>query len=212
MLDVADRCCVVVGGGRVALQKASSLLEAAARVRVVAPQVCDELRACDGVNVTEAAYSPAALDGAFLVVAATDSAEVNARVFADCRERGILCNVVDRPALCDFIVPSVLRRGPLTVAVSTAGASPLLAGRIRRQLEEQFDAAWGPLLESLARARAAVHRCVSDEAVRREAALALASDDLLEAARRGPETLHRAVGQVLARYGIAFEDESDSTS
>jgi len=210
MLDVTDRRCVVVGGGRVALQKASALLEAGASVRVVAPRIDDALRGLCGVELCEAAYGPASLDGAALVVAATDSPEVNARVFADCRARGVLCNVVDRPECCDFILPSVLRRGLLTVAVSTGGASPSLAGRLRRRLEEQFDAAYGPLLEALAAARVLVQRRVDDEAVRRRIAADLASDELLKAARQGQTALDSAVRRVLEHYGIADDDDANA--
>jgi len=208
MLDVSGRRCVVVGGGRVALQKVSALLEAGASVRVVAPRIDEALRSLCDVELCEAPYGPSSLDGAVLAIAATDVPEVNARVFADCRARGVLCNVVDRPEWCDFILPSVLRRGLLTVAVSTGGASPSLAGRRRRRLEEQFDAAYEPLLEALAAARALVRRRVSDETLRRRIADDLASDELLEAARQGPAALDRAVRDVLRHYGIADDDDA----
>ncbi|MBN2582970.1 MAG: bifunctional precorrin-2 dehydrogenase/sirohydrochlorin ferrochelatase, partial [Planctomycetes bacterium] len=211
MLDVTDRRCVVVGGGHVALQKVSALLDAGAHVRVVALRVCDELRHRDGVDVCDNAYQAAALDGAALVVAATDSPETNARVFADCRAHGILCNVVDRPDCCDFILPSVLRRGPLTVAVSTGGASPALAGRIRRRLEDEFDEAYGVYLEAIGRVRAQVRRQVNDEALRRQIAHELAAEELLEAARQGKAALDRAIRTILEHHGVVAGDDDAET-
>ncbi|NIA20818.1 MAG: bifunctional precorrin-2 dehydrogenase/sirohydrochlorin ferrochelatase [Anaerolineaceae bacterium] len=201
-LDLADRACLVVGGGEVARRKVESLLAAGAKVGVISPQVCDGLRQLGGVEFRMERYDPSALEGVMLVVAATDSAQTNARVFADCRARGVLCNVVDRPEWCDFIVPSVLRRGLLTVAVSTSGASPALAGRIRRQLEEQFDPPYGPYLEAIGNVRALIQSQVKDESQRAEIGRRLAADDVLEAARQGQQALAAKVAEILEQFGV----------
>jgi precorrin-2 dehydrogenase/sirohydrochlorin ferrochelatase len=134
-IDLAGRSCLVVGGGSVALQKTRSLLECGARVTVVAPQAVEELR---GLDVTWLArpYEPADLGGRFLVVAATSDAELQRDVFADAEAQTVLCNVADVPELCSFILPAVHRDGPIAIAVSTGGASPALAQRLRDELAD----------------------------------------------------------------------------
>ena len=129
-LDLRGRRCVVVGGGSVGLEKARGLLDCGANVVIVAPAVSEELRS-EPVTVRERRYRARDLEGAFLVVAATSDESVNRRVHADAERRGMLCNVADVPELCNFILPSVYRQDPIAVAVSTGGASPALAKRIR---------------------------------------------------------------------------------
>jgi precorrin-2 dehydrogenase/sirohydrochlorin ferrochelatase len=134
-LDLEGRSCLVVGGGRVGLEKARGLLDAGSRVTVVAPEIVPELRALD-VEWLGREYRPADLDGRFFVVAATSITELNRGVYADAEARSLLCNVVDVPELCSFILPAVHREGPIAVAVSTGGASPALAQRIRDDVAE----------------------------------------------------------------------------
>jgi siroheme synthase-like protein len=145
-LDLAGRRCLVVGGGPVALEKASGLLEAGATACVVAPSVVDDLRRLP-VEVLEREYESGDLDGCFLVIAATSDAAVNRRVRADAEARSIPCNVADVPELCSFILPAVHREGPIAIAVSTGGASPALAQRIRAELATRY----GPEHAELAR-------------------------------------------------------------
>jgi precorrin-2 dehydrogenase/sirohydrochlorin ferrochelatase len=202
-VDLSGRTVAVVGGGEVALRKAEGLAAAGARVRVVAPDICDALAAVAGAELRREPYSASALDGAALAVAATDDPQVNSRVAADARARGILCNVVDRPAECDFIVPSVLRRGPLVIAVSTGGASPSAAADICRSLGRQFGPAYGRWLEALARARRDVLDRVADEPKRREIFARLSEADVLAAAEAGTEALHERVAEVLKAFGLA---------
>jgi precorrin-2 dehydrogenase / sirohydrochlorin ferrochelatase len=132
-IDLEDRSCLVVGGGTVALEKVRGLLECGARVTVVAPEIVEELRALD-VDLVPRGYRASDLDGRFLVVAATSITALNRRVHADAEAQSLLCNVVDVPELCSFILPAVLRRDPIAVAVSTGGASPALAQRIRDEM------------------------------------------------------------------------------
>lgn len=129
-LDLTGRACLVVGAGLVALEKIEGLLECGAAVTVVAPEAIAEVRALP-VTLLERRYAAADLAGRFLVVAATADTALNTRVFADAEARGLLCNVVDVPELCSFILPAVHRQDPLAIAVSTGGASPALAQRIR---------------------------------------------------------------------------------
>ena len=143
---------MVVGGGAVASRKAGKLLQAGADVVVVSPEVRTELAGMD-VEIQNRDYEYGDLEGANLVFTATDSREVNAAVAREARERGIPINVADLPDEGDFAVPSTLRRGGLQVAVSTGGASPKLARRIRGKLEEAFGPEWAGVVEEFDTAR-----------------------------------------------------------
>lgn len=151
-LDLRDRRCVVVGGGKVAGRKTRKLLQARAMVRVVAPEIEPAL-ASIAVEAEYRPYEVGDLAGAALAFAATDSREVNAAVAREAKERGIPVNVADRPSEGDFALPSTLRRGGLQVAVSTGGASPTLAREIRQELERMFGPEWAGVVEELEKAR-----------------------------------------------------------
>ena len=151
-LDLSGRRCVVVGGGEVASRKARKLLQARAEVVVISPEIKAELESV-AVEIHRRPYKEGDLDGAYLAFAATDSREVNAAVAREAKERGIPVNVADEPSEGDFAAPSVLRRGGLQVAVSTGGASPALARRIKDELEESFGPEWAGLVEELHAAR-----------------------------------------------------------
>ena len=151
-LDLSDRRCVVVGGGEVANRKARKLLQARARVVVISPEVGAELESVV-FEVHRRPYRGGDLEGAYLAFAATDAREVNAAVAREAKERGVPVNVADRPSEGDFALPSTLRRGRLQVAVSTGGASPTLARRIRGELEGAFGPEWAGIVEELNTAR-----------------------------------------------------------
>ena len=148
---------MLVGGGEVANRKVKKLSQARAKVVVISPEVQPEL-ASMAVEVRRRPYRAGDLEGAFLAFAATDRREVNAAVAREARERGIPVNVADRPVEGDFALPSTLRRGRLQVAVSTGGASPALARRIRQELEDAFAFEWANLVEELSRARRNGHK------------------------------------------------------
>lgn len=140
-LDIYGKKCVVIGGGKVAFRKVKLLLEHGGNVAVVSPTLCPELSqlAKNGsINVLNKNYEPGALAGAFVAIAATTEADTNEKVAEEARRRGILVNVVDNPERSDFIVPSYLRRGDVTIAISTMGKSPALARKIRTRLEQNF--------------------------------------------------------------------------
>ena len=132
-LDLTGRRVLVVGGGPVALEKVEGLLAAGARVTVVAPEIVPELAELE-LTFAYRTYRSSDLAGRFLVVAATSTTSVNRRVFRDAEARSILCNVVDVPELCSFILPAIHRHEPIAVAVSTGGASPALAQHLRDQI------------------------------------------------------------------------------
>src|SRR4051812_12960641 len=136
-LDLEGRDCLVVGGGSVGVEKAQGLLDSGARVTVVAPEAAAELRGLP-VEWLRREYLSSDLDGRFLVVAATSVEPLNRRIHGDAEARSLLCNVADVPELCSFILPAVHRQGPIAVAVSTGGASPALAQRIRAEIAERI--------------------------------------------------------------------------
>jgi precorrin-2 dehydrogenase/sirohydrochlorin ferrochelatase len=145
-IKLAGRVCLVVGAGAIAEAKIASLLEADARVTVVAPdatQITCGLAASGQITWLPRVFLPSDLQGVFLVVAATSSSKINSAVYLEAQARGILCNAVDDPPNCDFYFPAVVRRGALQVAISTSGESPALAQRLRRELEESLDASLG---------------------------------------------------------------------
>lgn len=156
---IEDRACLVVGGGAVGARKVGDLLTAGARVTVVSRELTSELLKWSGqgkIQVIRGDFIPAHLDGMTLVVGATDDPQVNREVSAAAKNRGLFVNIVDAPELCTFIVPAQVRRGPLTIAVSTGGSSPALARRVRKELEERFGPEYGRFLRVLQAVRALV--------------------------------------------------------
>jgi precorrin-2 dehydrogenase/sirohydrochlorin ferrochelatase len=140
-LKLSGRRCLVVGGGDIGLEKVEGLLACDAEVVLVAPDAVDELQAlaAEGSIAWERrAYAPGDLAGSFMVIACTNDTDVNIRVFDDAEQRAMLVNIVDVPPLCNFILPAIVRTGPLAIAISTAGASPALAKRMKREVAELF--------------------------------------------------------------------------
>ncbi len=147
-LGLSGKRCVVVGGGQVALRKVRALLEHEAEVKVISPELCPELVQMAEkkiILVVPRGYNDGDLEGVFVAIAATDDGKINRKVADEARQRGVLVNVVDKPEHSDFIVPSYLRRGALTITVSTAGKSPALARKIRTRLEKSFGTEYASL-------------------------------------------------------------------
>ena len=185
MLDVTDRLVVIVGGGAVAVRKVRGLLEAGAtRVRCVAPAIDPQVPA--SVERIDSRYEPRHLDGAGLVFAATDSAEVNAAVVRDARQRGVLVSRADseEDAPGDFALSAVFRDGPVVVAVSASG-SPAVAAAIRDGMRDRWDARWTALAEAAAALRPVLLQSELDAASRRAALRDLASEDAMTVLARG---------------------------
>ena len=150
LLDIAGKLCVVIGGGSVAERKVQGLLEPGASVRVVSPEVTSGLADLARQGIVEwrkKKYTNDDLEGAVLVFAATDDREVQALISREAGVNGQLLNVADDPDSCNFHVPATMRRGDLTLAVSTSGKSPAVAARIRQQLEEEFGPEYDTLLQ-----------------------------------------------------------------
>jgi precorrin-2 dehydrogenase/sirohydrochlorin ferrochelatase len=173
-------------------------------VHVVAPRIDDAVRAEGSIRLYEQPYAPDVLAGAVLVFACTDDAATNRQVAADARAAGAWVNVVDDPDGCDFFVPASMQRGRLRITVSTGGASPQLAGQIRRRLEELFDETYATLVEELGRARGEVLRRVADPDARRavfETLCAECSIKLL--GQRGVEAWRAWLERIIAHCGGA---------
>ena len=155
-LELGGRRVVVVGGGAVALRKARTLLEAGARLVVVAEEPGDALIALctqHGAELVRSKYAKQYIAEAVLVVAATNDAKVNEQVYRDCQALEILCNVVDDPQHCDFFVPAVVKRGDLQIAIGTEGNCPAYAGHLRQKLETLFTEEHGRFVAELERVR-----------------------------------------------------------
>ena len=147
-LRLSGRRCLVVGGGEVGLEKVEGLLACDGDVVVIAPEACDavsELAAEGSIAWERREFTPADLEGKFMAIAATNDTDVNIAVYDAAEERAMLVNVVDVPSLCNFILPAIVRTGPLAVAISTAGASPALAKRMKREVFELFGTAYAEL-------------------------------------------------------------------
>jgi siroheme synthase-like protein len=155
-LRLTGRRCLVVGGGNVGLEKVEGLLACDAKVTLVAPDAHPELIQLaleDSIRWERRPYEASDLDGCLIAIAATNISEVNIRVFEDAEERAMLVNVVDVPPLCNFILPAIVRNGPLAIAISTAGASPALAKRMKREIAEAFGEPYAELAVLLNDAR-----------------------------------------------------------
>ncbi len=205
-VNLEERRVVVVGGGDVAERKVRDLLNCAARVNVIAPEVTPALASmvAEGAITHEArAYHTGDLDGAAIAFVAVDDPETSAQAARDARAARVQVNVVDCPAMCDFLVPSVLRRGRLAVAISTSGASPAWARKLRKQLEATIGPEWEQLMDALASVRETLMHEMPDPAERRAALLRLADDKCLELAReQGGEDLAEAL-LTFAREGTS---------
>jgi precorrin-2 dehydrogenase / sirohydrochlorin ferrochelatase len=148
-LVLDGRPCLVVGGGTVAARKVDGLRSCGARVHVIAPRICDEIRRWTDVTLEERAYRAGDVPGHWLVVAATDDPEVNGAVYAEGERSHVWVNGADDPEHCSFTLPSVLRRGALVVGVSTSGRSPALSSWLRRRLEAEIGPEYEVLVELL---------------------------------------------------------------
>ncbi len=158
-LDIKDKQCLVIGGGKVAERKVETLLSCGARIKVVSPELTPHLQGWAGEKkITHAArgYQGGDLEGVFLVVACADDPDVNTAVSSEAQRKNILCNIVDKPDLCNFTVPSMVVRGDLLITISTAGRSPALAKKLRKDLEDVYGREYAELLRIMGAVRPGV--------------------------------------------------------
>ena len=203
-LDLKDRLCIVIGGGVVAERKVLSLLQAGASVRVISPDLTPllaDLKKEGRIQHTDRHYQNGDLMGAFLVIAATSDMEVNRAVYAEAIDRPV--NVVDVPELCSFIVPSVVSRGHLTIAISTSGVSPALAKSIREELQELFSEDMVEFLQFLEVARKKIKEQEISPDERQEILKELGSRRVLKMLlREGARKVIEELKSFLIRKGI----------
>ena len=171
-LKLSGRRCLIVGGGKISEGKIAGLLSTGARIRVVSPEVTPQIAAWHRqglVDWVKRKFRKADLARVYMVIAATSSSKVHRTIYREAQRHGILSNIVDVPKLCDFYYGSVVQRGDLQIAISTKGASPSLAKRLRRQLEAEFGAEYGGWLKVLAKERQKIRRkdAPASEKVRR---------------------------------------------
>ena len=184
-MKLAGKPCLVVGAGRVGEPKIGGLIDTGACIHVVAIAASDQVREWANAGKIELelrAFWSSDLDGKFLAVVATASRSLNELVYHEAQQRGVLCNVVDVPDLCDFFYPAVVRRGDLQIAISTAGQSPSLAQKLRQQLERQFGEGYTAWVEQLGATRRLILASELDKETKSELLHSLASREAFEAA------------------------------
>lgn len=187
-LDLRDRPCVIVGGGRVAERKAHSLLEAGADVTVVSPTLTPKLQALSlsgKINHKARTFHENDVTGSHIVIAATDMPEMNSRIANACKKKNILVNLATTPEESTFIVPSVVDRGDLLIAISTGGASPALAKKLRQDLETVYGPEYELFLEKMALVRSRLLNEVPGEEARKAVFQRLVASNVLELLRQG---------------------------
>ena len=189
-LVLQGRSAVVAGAGTIAARKIDDLLEAGARVTAIAPRACSAVeRLADAGRIRLCRRTFEAEDGrgAFLIVAATNDEGVNARIAEAARASGVLVNVVDTPALCDFTIPAVVRRGDLTLAVATEGQCPAFARALREELEDRYGQEYGRALNLLARVRLRLRQAGWDNRRIQQTLSELYRAGIVECVRAGDE-------------------------
>lgn len=195
-LDLTDRRCIIVGGGEVAQRKAERLMECGARVAVVSPSLTpllEDRKKAGIIDHIDTVYQKEVLRGAFMVIGATDQNDVNADVSRDALSLGILVNIVDDPDKCNFILPSFVQQGDLSIAVSTGGKSPALARKIRQEIQRQYGPEFKILLEIMGALRKKVlakgHAAEDNKTVFEK----LVHSDILQAIRDGNRGLVKKI-------------------
>ncbi|NLO20886.1 MAG: bifunctional precorrin-2 dehydrogenase/sirohydrochlorin ferrochelatase [Syntrophomonadaceae bacterium] len=187
-IDLNDRNCLIVGGGKVAERKIEQLLDYDCSIQVISLGIEDKIKywAHQGlIQLYQREFTASDLEDVFMVFVATDNNQLNAELSKICRERGILVNAVDDPPHCDFYVPSILKRNSLVLAISTGGKSPAFARRLRRELEELITPAYGEFADILGEQRELIKERIEDIEVRKQIFEELVYSDVLDLLKAG---------------------------
>jgi len=195
-LDLTGKRCVIIGGGEVAQRKAQRLMECGAQVTIVSPALTpllEDRKKARKIDHIDTEYDDKALHGAFMVIGATDRDDINAQISRDAMSAGILVNIVDDPDKCNFILPSLLQQGDLSIAVSTAGKSPALARKIREDLQRQYGPEYKILLKIMGSCRTMVLAQGNASEANKAVFEALVHSDLLQAIRDGNRDLVKSL-------------------
>jgi len=205
-IQLLEQPCTVIGGGKIAEGKVEGLLTAEANVTVISPNLTlrlHELAEEKQITYVARAYQPGDLMGAFMVICATDQAEINHQVWQEASANRQLVNVVDDTPRCNFIAPSILRKGDLTIAISTSGKAPALAVRLKERLQRELGSEYERFLELAGELREPLARNVPDFETRKALWYELVDSEILDALARGDETSAREIiSQVV---GFDFE-------
>lgn len=204
MLDISNRKCCVIGGGKVALRKVNTLLEYNADITVISPESCEELRNLSyhgKINLVQRSYISGDFDNAYMVFAATDNANINQQIAKEALNQGIMINVADSPELCSFIVPSKIEQGDLTIAISTNGKSPLLAKKIRQELEEKYGSNYAEFLTIIGNIRNLSLKEISDGNKREELFREIVYSQLLDKLKiLNPQQIKDEIHRIFEKY------------
>lgn len=200
-LNLADKRCIIIGGGRVAERKCLSLVRAGADVTLISPNITKRLehyKKKGKIRHICRRYRKGDIKSAFLVIAATDSKEINKKVYFEARDKNILLNVVDNPDLCNFIVPSVFERGDLKIAISTGGSSPAFAKRVRKELEGIYTTEFSRYLNFIKKVRGKIKAKLKNKKEREDRLSYLASEDILNTLRKeGLESAKKRINNLI---------------
>ena len=208
-LDIQNRNCLVVGGGGVGTRKVTTLLNCGAKVTVVSPEISQRLH-----NLAETApltlksrpYRCADIEGMFLVIGATNDMKLNRQISNDAEQLNTLCNIADRPEVCNFILPSIVRRDDLVITISTSGKSPAMAKKLRKALENQYGEEYGTLLRLMGTIRKKLLRQAHEPEAHKPLFEQLISSDLIEMIQAGKiDEIDALLFEVLGD-GFKFEE------
>jgi precorrin-2 dehydrogenase / sirohydrochlorin ferrochelatase len=204
MLNIENRKCLIIGGGDIACRKISEFIEYGANVTVVSISINEDIKAFMDkglIHYIKDAYHKNYIENAYIVVASTNHSKINNQIFRDCSEKGILVNVVDDPKNCSFIVPSKIKRGDLTISISTNGKSPTLSRAIREELEEKYDENYEILLNILGDVRKEVIEKVKDASMKKEIFNNIVKEDYLEKLKLlGEEVVRKEIKEYLGIF------------
>lgn len=205
-LNLTEQKVLVIGGGKVAERKVRSLLKCHARVQVISPDLTvglEKVARAKGIRCRKRRFVPSDLDGFRLVICATDDPAINRSAYDHAKQKGIFCNVVDAPDLCNFIVPSVIRRGDLTVAVSTGGSSPALARKVREEVGLLLGPEYREFLALLRKVRPLIQHEIPDKGRRTRIYRELVDTGAQKMLRLGRRREAREeISKVLRRYSV----------
>ena len=208
-LDINNRNCLVVGGGGVGTRKVKTLLDCGARVTLVSPKVSPQLRdlaASGDIILKERSYQSDDLSNMFLVIGATDDEKLNKQISSDADRLNTLCNIADRPEVCNFILPSIVHRDDLVITISTSGKSPALAKKLRKALENQFGKEYGTLLRLMGAIRKKLLQQAHEPEAHKPLFEQLLNSDLIGMIQEGEvEKIDSLLLDVLGE-GYKFED------
>ena len=187
-LDIKGKKCLVAGGGKVAERKVNSLLKCGAEVSIVSPNLTRRLKELNSkgkIKFLKGEFKEKYLKDIFLVIGATDNSNVNFMVYESANKKNILVNIVDSPELCNFIVPSVVERDALTIAISTGGKSPALSKKLRKELEDRYGFEYAKFLNLMGNLRRRISAKIRDKRKREEIYKKLVDSDIIKLIRDG---------------------------